>query len=58
MRRLANLRAALADPVARRAILVPVCLALQHREGIETTREQMEQAYDKVQEEKSTCSNA
>ena len=45
-----NLRAILADPLLRRQLLVPVIIATQAREGISTTREQAEAAYDKVQE--------
>jgi len=46
-----NIRALLADPQLRRRLLVPVIRATQAREGITTTREQAEAAYDKVQEE-------
>lgn len=47
-----NLRAILVDPAQRRALLVDVIIATQAREGIATTREQAEQAYDNVQREK------
>ena len=36
------------DPVLRRSLSVPAIQAIQHREGIMTTREQAEAAYDKV----------
>ena len=39
------------DPVKRRDLMVQSLMALQHREGIMTTREQAERAYDKVQQE-------
>lgn len=38
----------LADPVARRELMIRVIMSAQAREGIETTREQAEAAYDKV----------
>lgn len=46
-----NIKAILADPVKRRALMVDALIALQAVEGIETTRAQAEAAYDKVQEE-------
>lgn len=48
-----NVKAILADPVQRRELCVSVIQAIQAREGIETTKEQAEQAYDAVQREKS-----
>ena len=42
----------LADPVARRDLMIQVIMATQNREGIETTYEQAEAAYDKIQKEK------
>ncbi len=47
-----NIRVILADPLRRRDLIVSACLTLQARENIETTRSQMEEAYDKVQAEK------
>ncbi len=41
----------LADPVLRRKLMVGAIQAIQHREGIDTTVEQAERAYDKVQKE-------
>jgi hypothetical protein len=38
----------LADPILRRKLLVGVIQAVQHREGIDTTVEQAERAYDKI----------
>jgi hypothetical protein len=43
-----NIRAILADPVLRRRMMVQTIIATQAREGIETTQEQAERAYDKV----------
>lgn len=48
-----NLRAILADPVLRRSLCVQVIIATQAREGIETTFEQAEAAYDAVQRERA-----
>lgn len=47
MRRV-NLREILRDPVRRRNLFVDVIIATQAREGIVTTREQAEAAYDEV----------
>ena len=43
----ANVRAILRDPKQRREMMVRVIIATQAREGIDTTREQAERAYDK-----------
>lgn len=43
-----DLKAILADPAQRRELLVATIIATQAREGIVTTREQAERAYDKV----------
>ena len=51
MRRI-DVKALLADPVKRKALMVPALIALQAREGITTTQEQAEAAYDKVQAER------
>jgi len=49
MSRRIDVRAILADPQLRRELMVGVIVATQAREGIETTREQAERAYDQVQ---------
>ena len=43
-----NIRAILADPEKRKALMVKACIAIQAREGIETSQEQMEAAYEVV----------
>lgn len=48
-----DIKKILADPVRRRELMVPCIMALQAREGIDTTREQAEQAYDKVLQERT-----
>ena len=48
-----DIRAILADPMQRRELLVAVIIATQAREGIVTTREQAEAAYDEVRKEKT-----
>ena len=50
-----DIRAILRDPVQRRRLLVNTIIATQAREGITTTREQAEAAYDKVSR---TCRDA
>jgi hypothetical protein len=50
-----DLRAILADPAQRRKLMVRVIIATQAREGVETTREQAERAYDAVQRERERC---
>lgn len=47
-----NVRAILADPVQRRRLMIPCIIAMQAREGIDTTYEQAAAAYDKVQLER------
>lgn len=49
-----DVRAILADPRQRRELLVRTLIAIQAREGITTTREQAEDAYDRVQAERRT----
>ena len=49
-----DIKAILADDNLRKELMVGTIQALQAREGIETTREQAEWAYDKVQLEKAT----
>lgn len=44
-----DIRAILADPVRRRELMVECIMTLQAREGIETSREQAEAAYDEVE---------
>ena len=46
-----DIKAVLADPAQRRELFVRVIIATQAREGITTTREQAETAYDTVQKE-------
>ena len=48
-----NIKAILADPVQRRELMIRGIIATQAREGIVTTREQAEAAYDKIQAEKN-----
>jgi hypothetical protein len=49
-----DVRAILADPVERRDLFVRTIIATQAREGVETTREQAEVAYDRVQAERTS----
>lgn len=42
----------LANPVLRKRLMVSSIIAIQAREGIVTTQEQAEAAYDKIQSEK------
>ena len=42
----------LANLITKRALFIPALIAIQAREGIETTEEQAAAAYDKVQAEK------
>ena len=51
MRRV-DIRAILADSTQRKEMCVRAILFMQAMEGIETTREQAEAAYDKIQKEK------
>ena len=48
MSRRVDIRAILRDPALRRELMVRTIVATQAREGIETTRQQAEAAYDKV----------
>ena len=50
MRR-AKVKEILKNPDLRRDLLVGAGMFLQHLEGINTTKEQMEAAYDKVRKE-------
>ena len=49
-----DVKAILRDPVQRRELMVRTIIATQAREGIVTTREQAENAYDKVWREKES----
>ena len=46
-----NIKKILQDPTKKKELMVGVIQFLQNIEGIDTTREQAENAYDKVQEE-------
>lgn len=46
-----DIRSILADPCKKRKLLVRCIIATQAREGIDTTVEQAEAAYDAVQNE-------
>ena len=47
-----HLKAILQDPVQRRELFIRCIVATQAREGIVTSHEQAEAAYDRVQHEK------
>ena len=47
-----DIKAILGDERLRRELMVRVIIATQAREGITTTKEQAERAYDKVRREK------
>jgi hypothetical protein len=49
-----NMTELLTDPEKRKELMVRVIIATQAREGIDTTREQAEAAYEKTQQEKSS----
>ena len=51
MSRRVNIKEILQDPQKKRELSVGVIQFLQNIEGIDTTKEQAEIAYDKVQEE-------
>jgi hypothetical protein len=51
MRRV-DIRAILAEPEKRRELLIRALMALQAREGIETSREQAENAIDRIKARK------
>ena len=48
-----NIQEIIGNPVLRRKLMVDSIIATQAREGITTTREQAEAAYDKVLQENS-----
>ena len=52
MGRRVDVKAILRDPVLRKKLMVHTLIATQAREGIQTTVEQAEAAYDKVQRER------
>lgn len=43
-----DIRAILRDPIKRRRLMVACIIATQAREGVTTTQEQAERAYDKA----------
>ncbi len=47
-----DIKKILNDPALRRELMIPVIIATQAREGIETSYEQAAMAYDKVKGEK------
>lgn len=49
-----NIKEIIQDTVFRRELMVSTIIAVQAREGIVTTREQAEAAYDKIQKERAT----
>jgi hypothetical protein len=49
-----NIKEILQDPQKKRELFVGVIQFLQNIEGIDTTKEQAETAYDKVQEERKS----
>ena len=53
MNRVMNIKKILSNPETKRELMVRVIIATQAQEGIETTTEQAEAAYDKVQAEKA-----
>ena len=53
MKRRIDIQAILADHVLRKRLMVRVIIATQAREGIHTTIEQAEAAYDKVNGKKA-----
>jgi len=51
MRTRLDIKAILRDPVQRKRLMVELLIATQVREGIITTREQAEAAYERVRRE-------
>jgi len=49
-----DVRAILSDSLLRKELMLDTIIATQAREGITTTREQAEKAYDKIQREKES----
>lgn len=56
MKKRVNIKAILRDPTQCRELMITTIIATQAREGITTTREQAEAAYDNVQLEKAQFS--
>lgn len=54
MRLRVDIKSILRNPAQRRELMVATLIATQAREGITTTREQAEAAYDKVQAERGS----
>ena len=52
-----SLKSILADPKKRKRLMVSCIIATQAREGIVTTKEQAEEAYDKIQKERENNGN-
>lgn len=52
MSRRVDIRAILRDPALKRELMVRTIIATQAREGIETTRQQAEAAYDTMNHRK------
>ena len=50
-----NTKKILADPIIRKRMLVPAIKTIQNREGINTTTEDAERAYNKVREGERKC---
>ena len=50
-----NIKKILADPILRKRMLVPAIKTIQNREGINTTTEDAERAYNKVREGERKC---
>jgi hypothetical protein len=57
MRKRFDTQKILKDPALRKKLRVPLIKATQNREGVITTIEQAEAAYNKVQEEKNNASD-
>ena len=49
--KLVNIKEILQDPLKKKELMVGAIQFLQNIEGIDTTREQAENAYDKIQDE-------
>jgi hypothetical protein len=52
MKKRVNIKEILQNPEQRKELMVGVIQFLQNIEGIDTTKEQAESAYDKIREEK------
>lgn len=49
-----DIKKILSDPKMRKMLFCEAIIAIQAREGVVTTKEQSEAAYDKVQQEKGS----